>query len=233
LHQALLDPTHPEPTDKYRHDLIEGSRHISAEPARDFHSLSIPMATSILALTNRILGNTSGSRPFLLLRHGTNPSPRPQSASQLLAPLGALATADPFSNGGNHYSTNMINSTSSSSLAPTSLHREPRVRLHDVAPYARAIARHDLVRERERASRLLSSLGEGADGPKRVRLTRASRSAVEGGRREETRVRRDRWWGKDVNLRSLLATGGEAWGVFADGGGTEERGLAGEDGMEI
>jgi hypothetical protein len=96
------------------------------------------------------------------------------------------------------------------------------VQLLDIAPYVRLIASHDLACETERAKRLLS-LGE-----KRIRLTRASRSAMEGGRREETRARRERWWDPSVNLRCLLATGG-SWmeaceaGILDDGGESDER----------
>jgi hypothetical protein len=192
------------------------------------------MASSILALTNRILHQSY--RPYeVLLRHHSDPEPDPQPASRLLSPLAALATADPVGGTGGYYSLGLVTSSpSSSSTAPTALHREPRVQLLDVAPYARAIARHDLAREAERArSYLLSTQGSGSGsdgGPKRVRLTRASRSAVEGGRREETRVRRDRWWDKDVNLKDLLRTGGEAWGALADG---ERESLADGDAMEI
>jgi hypothetical protein len=195
----------------------------------EFHALSIPMASSILAITNRILGQPSGTRPFdVLLRHHADPRPRPQSADRLLSSLGALATVDSLSAGGNYYGT--ATASPSSSMAPTSLHREPRVRLLDLAPYARAIARHDLAREAERARSFLVSAqdsGSDAGGSKRVRLTRVSRSAIEGGRREETRVRRERWWGQDVNLKSLLTTGGEAWGACVDGG------VAEGDAMEI
>jgi hypothetical protein len=204
----------------------------------DFPALSIPMASAILALGNRDLGQPAAIRPFDVLLRRRVDSPREQSANQLLAPLAALAAAEPLGGGLGYFTTNMVALAPpapppSAAAAPTAaLHRESRVRLLDVAPYARAVARHDLARDAARAREyLLSTQGSasGSDaGAKRVRLTRASRSAVEGGRREETRVRRERWWGKDVNLKSLLMTGGE-WGGFA---GRESR-LATEDEMEM
>jgi len=42
-----------------------------------------------------------------------------------------------------------------------------------------------------------------------MRMTRASRSAVEGGRREN--ARRERWFDKLLNLGLVMATGGKAW----------------------
>jgi hypothetical protein len=197
------------------------------------------MASAVLATSNRLLGQPDAPRPFdILLRRHNDPARREPSASRLLAPLAALATAEPLGGGLGYFNLSMAALPPPSlpqSATPTAAqHREPRVRLLDVAPYARAVARHDLAREAERArSYLLSTQGSasGSDtGAKRVRLTRASRSAVEGGRREETRVRRERWWGKDVNLTSLLLTGGASWGIAVDNG---QRGIAEEDAMEI
>lgn len=76
----------------------------------------------------------------------------------------------------------------------------------DLAPYVRSIAAYDLHLEakRLRASNLLSAGGKG----KRVRTTRAARSALEGGRRETTR--RERWFA-DLDLTACLKTAGESW----------------------
>jgi hypothetical protein len=79
--------------------------------------------------------------------------------------------------------------------------REFRVLVEDIAPYVRSIAEHDLVLEAARAQSLSST--------KRARTSRASRSALEGGRREEKR--RERWFTKDLNLQQVLKTGGTAW----------------------
>ena len=47
---------------------------------------------------------------------------------------------------------------------------------------------------------------------RRIRLSRVSRSALEGGRREQKR--RDRWFkNRELNLRAVLETGSPEWMV--------------------
>ena len=73
----------------------------------------------------------------------------------------------------------------------------------DVAPYVRSIAAFDLGLEAQRAR---MNEGDGSE-PKRMRTTRAARSALEGGQRSLTR--RERWFnGLDLDLNHVLGTGG-------------------------
>jgi len=80
----------------------------------------------------------------------------------------------------------------------------------DLAPYVRSIVAYDqrLEVERLKMSNLLSA---GGTGSKKARTTRAARSALEGGRRNETR--RERWFDAnlDLNFASVMKTGG-SWG---------------------
>lgn len=113
----------------------------------------------------------------------------------------------------------LIQPESSQSLSTSgisSLDREFRVITTDLAPYIRSIAAYDLHLEEQRLklSHLLSAGGRA----KRLRTTRAARSAAEGGRREETR--RERWFDKELNLRSVMETGGKEWAGM--GGRAEE-----------
>lgn len=98
----------------------------------------------------------------------------------------------------------------------SSFDREFGIITTELAPYVRSIASYDLHLEdlRLRTSNLLS-VGWGA---KRLRTTRAARSAAEGGRREETR--RERWFTKELNLRSVMDTAGAGWAGM--GGRAEE-----------
>ena len=56
-----------------------------------------------------------------------------------------------------------------------------------------------------RMSNLLSEGGKN----KRMRTTRASRSALEGGRRETKR--RERWFDDQVNMTLVMKTAGKSW----------------------
>ncbi|KAL3473951.1 hypothetical protein BJX99DRAFT_248545 [Aspergillus californicus] len=78
----------------------------------------------------------------------------------------------------------------------------------DIAPYVRSIVSFDLRLEQYRLdlSRLLSG---GGRGTKRVRTTRASRAALEGGNKSETR--KERWFSPALNVNRVLSTGKRQW----------------------
>ncbi|RDW79146.1 sorting nexin Mvp1 [Aspergillus mulundensis] len=78
----------------------------------------------------------------------------------------------------------------------------------DVTPYVRSIVAFDLRLEnyRRELSGLLSGNGRGT---KRMRTTRASRAALEGGNKAETR--RERWFSSALNVQRILATGNKEW----------------------
>ena len=80
----------------------------------------------------------------------------------------------------------------------------------DLAPYARAIVSYDLRLEEQR--RQLSSLfSHPGKDRKRARTTRASRAALEGGNKANTR--RERWFPNNTNFGMILQSGGKDWQV--------------------
>ena len=80
--------------------------------------------------------------------------------------------------------------------------------VEDLAPYVRGIVYYD-VRLEEQRLRLSSLLSEGARNGKKIRTTRASRAALEGGSKAHTR--RERWFPKETNFTHILRSGGEEW----------------------
>lgn len=76
----------------------------------------------------------------------------------------------------------------------------------DLAPYVRSIIAFDLQLERRRME-LSGLLSQGHR--KRMRKTRASRAALEGGSKEN--IRRERWFPCKLNPARVLDTGGKGW----------------------
>ena len=81
----------------------------------------------------------------------------------------------------------------------------------DLAPCARSIVSYDMQLERQRRelSALLSHPGA---EPGRTRTTRASRAALEGG--DKANTRREKWFPKDIDSDAILRTGGDDWQAF-------------------
>ncbi|OCL03909.1 hypothetical protein AOQ84DRAFT_325113 [Glonium stellatum] len=92
-------------------------------------------------------------------------------------------------------------------LTASSFDRNFRIITEDLAPYVRNIVAHDLRLEADRV-RMSSLLSEGGKN-KRMRTTRASRSALEGGRRETKR--RERWFDNEINMTLVMRTAGKSW----------------------
>ncbi|KAI0996499.1 hypothetical protein K3495_g11682 [Podosphaera aphanis] len=86
--------------------------------------------------------------------------------------------------------------------------RPQRILSEDLAPYVRGIVAYDLrlQREREKMSNLIS---EGGTAGKRRRTTRAAMSALEGGKRSETR--REKYFGNALNSHFVRRTGMQSW----------------------
>ena len=78
----------------------------------------------------------------------------------------------------------------------------------DVAPYVRSIVSYDIRLEEQRL-RLSTLLSQGGRSGKRLRTTRASRAALEGGSKANTR--RERWLPNRTNFSLVLETGGKEW----------------------
>ena len=86
------------------------------------------------------------------------------------------------------------------------------VLVEEVAPYVRSIVSYDMRLEEQRL-RLNSILFEGARNGKQIRTTRASRAALEGGSKANTR--REKWFPGSVNFPLVLRTGGSNWQTIA------------------
>lgn len=77
----------------------------------------------------------------------------------------------------------------------------------DLAPYIRSIVGFDLRLERYRDE--LNRLTTQGSTKRKTRTTRASRAALEGGSKSNTR--RERWFSSNINSKRIIATGSKSW----------------------
>lgn len=80
--------------------------------------------------------------------------------------------------------------------------------VEDLVPYVRSIVSYDIRLEHQR-NQLNLSLSHGGRNGKRIRTTRASRAALEGGNKQHTR--RERWFPPNTDFSRILESGGVGW----------------------
>lgn len=206
--EELIDCTLPAITERARDDYILGRQLLDAPVASTYDSLAtaLPIAMKCLARKNLQASVPEPSSLTLnavneasviskIQQHGTNPSES--------APL----TRDDFS-----IAFDVLAVSEKTTIAPTSS-LDPSVFdgtmcniTLDVAPYVRSIVIFEkgLQKQRQQLSSLMSQ-----GGTKRMRNTRASHAALEGGSRSTTR--RNKWFNSTLNDVLVMRTAGEGW----------------------
>lgn len=195
-----VDVSMPPISDKQRVNYIEGYRLLHADLQPDYSPLSGILCTTFDALMRNVfrsgsrLGDESLQAARILSKTTKLQSTAPSGKKFLEAfqpimranyvfppPTGRLAPS--FENG----------------IAPIA---------EDLAPYVRAIMAFDLRLEQYRF-KLSGLLSQGVTCTKRMRKTRASRAALEGGDKASTR--KERWFDMDANPSRILSTGKSEW----------------------
>lgn len=87
-----------------------------------------------------------------------------------------------------------------------SFDRPTSIIVEDLVPYLRSIVFYDLKLEAQR-QQLNSMFSQGGRNGKKMRTTRASHAALEGGNKANTR--RERWFPAKTNFTLILQTGGK------------------------
>ena len=123
-------------------------------------------------------------------------------ASRTLTRMDLAAAFDPLAES----AKKSVNTTTG--LLLSEFDRSTSLLVEDLAPYVRSIIAYDLRLEQERL-RLSNLLSQGGRDGKRIRTTRASRAALEGGSKAHTR--RERWLPAGTNAALVLRTGGQGW----------------------
>ncbi|MCJ1314013.1 hypothetical protein MMC25_007693 [Agyrium rufum] len=214
--KTTLDTSKPPMTEKQRIEYISGIPLLNADPLKDWRdsatTSNISLAPQLLNLSKnqRVLPQAStigmaNGKAIASQGHVHDRLPKISRASLCLA-LSPLTDQPKLSFIGNTKGPQI--NTLDGTLGPI---------VEDVAPYVRSTVAYD-IRLEEQRTRLNSLMSERGLGGKRQRTTRASRAALEGGNKANTR--RERWFPKTLNFASVLQTGGEGW-AFSTSNGDE------------
>jgi DNA polymerase III delta prime subunit len=209
---TLLDTTMPAISDKVREDTTLGYSFLQADMLERHHTLARDLSISVRTLSRadtdaRSVALSSGSSQKSILpplsekqfiRYTTSSRTRPPQGitrHDFGVALDPIAVPQ-----GNQEVGKYLDH-------PSVIDRTTSIIAEDVAPYVRSIVAYDnkLAKERARLSNLLSEGGR----TKRMRTTRSAFSALEGGQRG--RVRRERWFGDEVNSVAVEKTAGRGW----------------------
>lgn len=204
-HDEGIDCTMPEITAKSREDYILGRELLDAPLTSTYDPLATTLPISLKTLARRDLAKSF-------------PSPQLQALDEAtLTPKIRLHVSQPPTTGGltrddlnlafDPLAASDKTNTSSSSLEASVFDHTLAPIVEDVAPYVRGIVAYDneLQKQRLKMSNLLSKGGS----TKRMRNTRASHAALEGGSR--THTRRERYFKADLNGVLVMRTAGEGW----------------------
>ena len=193
--------------DKVRSDFIEGFPLLQADPVVDQTGLSTSIPVQLRVCARRSLLEADGERLL--------PALTPDSLTRIITERGQCQHVhQPLTRADLAAAFGPIAEPSKTSLswprgAHSSLFDSPTsVLVQDIAPYIRSIVSFDKRLEEQRL-RLSNLLSQGGRSGKRMRTTRASRAAIEGGSKAYTR--RERWFPSKTNFPMVLRTGGRAW----------------------
>ena len=197
----ILDPTLPEIPEKTRSDYVEGAALLQADTKIDSTGTSTSLAIALRLYARRLRPSYTPLTPTSVIHQLPTLLEKSEAPPPVTAADMRLAFA-PLSN---------IHALCSFMVPDSTL-------AVDLAPFIRSITAYDLRLEnrRRRLDDLLSASSSGAGdtrNAKRMRTTRASRAALEGGAKATTR--RERWFPTALNFSAVARTGGKTWGEVA------------------
>lgn len=206
--QAILDMTLPRLSEKLRANYDDGSVLLEADPVVDHTGISVSVGLALRVCARRLLSSegagmrtATSNRDFgsrVIAGEAKRLCNREQNMrSTLTAAVNAIARPLKTS------STMQRGPYISSFDGPTS------ILVEDLLPYVRSIVSYDIRLEDQRNQLELSLCQDGRSRKRRIRTTRASRAALEGGNKQHTR--RERWFPSNTDFARILESGGRGW----------------------
>ncbi|KAL4742433.1 hypothetical protein BDV11DRAFT_202733 [Aspergillus similis] len=194
-----IDTSIPPISEKQKLNFVDGYKLLHADKLPDYATLTLDIGSTFQALLGRLFRRTcEADSKDMLASNMLEAVSKPEEATpykellEVLIPVMKPDCGYPPPNGG----------------AELAFEYGQQSIVEDITPYIRSIVAFDLRLENYR--RELSGLLSGnAKGTKRMRTTRASRAALEGGSKAETR--KERWFSPTVNVQRILATGNREW----------------------
>ncbi|KAL4944394.1 hypothetical protein BDV06DRAFT_210309 [Aspergillus oleicola] len=195
-----IDTSIPPILEKQKLNYVEGFQLLHADPVPDYTRMTLDIGSTFQSLLGRAfrqnpIDEDKEMFPANMLKATSKPKATHTQEKELLEALVPIVKPDcelPPPNGG----VELWFEHGKQSIA------------EDLSPCIRAIVAFDLRLEQYRRdlSRLLSG---NESGTKRMRTTRASRAALEGGNKAETR--KERYFSSTFNVVRVLATGKKEW----------------------
>jgi hypothetical protein len=199
LDTPKLDTSRPPMTDKARSQYIEGMRLLQIDEIVRYDTLSHELAVVTALTAQQVAGfartNDGPSRVKACISASKTTSHSDSLTRRDFACFDAISLL----------SDNVLSTTPG--LSQSTFDGPLDLIATDIAPYVRSILQHEAALA-EQHDRLNSIMGDGRNA-KRLRTTRAARSALQGSQRSLTR--REKWFTKDLDVASVLATGGKDW----------------------
>ncbi|KAE8166526.1 hypothetical protein BDV40DRAFT_296314 [Aspergillus tamarii] len=200
LRLDTVDTSIPPMPEKQKANYVDGYPLLHADVVLDHSSLSTSIASTFEVLLNRVFRpchetNVESLQAEKVLKNVTKPKFTNSQQAEFTRAFEPVMRA------------NYVFPLPTGRLSP-SFENGLRPISEDLGPYVRAIIAFDLRLEQYRMQ-LSGLLSQNGQGSKRARTTRASRAALEGGSKAETR--KERWFSPDVNPTLILATGGPDW----------------------
>lgn len=196
--QDAVDPSVPPIPERHKANYIEGHQLLHADLKPEYSSLALAIGSTAEVLIRKTFrpqnADVESSQAAQVLENTNEIHSSNASAAQLTTAF------EPMMRGDDQPSP-------SARLAP-SFHNGPDALWEDLAPYVRAIVAFDLRLEQYRF-KLSGLLSPSAGIKRKMRKTRASRAALEGG--DKAHTRRERWFPPDTNPARILATGSKEW----------------------
>ncbi|KAL8843241.1 MAG: hypothetical protein Q9176_002194 [Flavoplaca citrina] len=203
--RATVEVSAPPMSEKQRASYVEGTTLVEADLRSDASGVINTMASALRIVSRRTVLATADllqDRP-LSEQCITDVLPRMVEASRgsgTSSGQGLHATFLPLSKPS-------VGPSAAKGPLISCLYSPVAVVLEDIAPYVRSIVSYDLRLEEHR--KRLEQAFHGERSSKRARTTRASRAALEGGNKANTR--RERWFPANTNFQAVLESGGTGW----------------------